>query len=140
MTAAANVRRPLASRSESRRSLAPYALWGAQIVLAAIFLFAGVMKFVMSAEEMTRDIDLPIAFLRFIGVCEVLGALAMILPGISGIQRKLTPIAAMGLIVIMIGATSITIGVMGVVPALYPFVVGLVALFVAYGRRSWLTA
>jgi uncharacterized membrane protein YphA (DoxX/SURF4 family) len=115
----------------------PYALWCAQILLAVTFLFAGSMKFIMSAEDMTKDIDLPVAFLRFIGVCEVLGAIGLVAPGLLHIRRGLTPLAAAGLVIIMVGATTITVAVMGTLPALFPLAVGLVAAFVAYNRRSW---
>jgi uncharacterized membrane protein YphA (DoxX/SURF4 family) len=117
----------------------PYVLWSAQALLAATFLFAGVMKFVMSAEDMTKDIDLPIAFLRFIGACEILGAFGLILPGLLNIRRSLTPIAAGGLVIIMIGAVAVTIARMGVAPAIFPAVVGVVAAAIAYNRRSWFT-
>jgi hypothetical protein len=109
-----------------------------QLVLAAIFLFAGGAKLFMSSEELTKDIDLPASFLRFIGVCEVFGALGLILPGLVGLQRRLTPIAAGGLGVIMIGAVAITLAVLGVVAAMFPLVVGLFAALVALERRSWL--
>ena len=122
-----------------RESILPYALWTAQGLLAAIFLFAGVGKFLMSSEDLTKDIDLSVTFLRFIGVCEVLGAFGMILPGVARIHRALTPIAACGLVIIMIGATVVTIMSMGIAPALVPLVVGVVAASVAYGRRSWLS-
>jgi uncharacterized membrane protein YphA (DoxX/SURF4 family) len=114
--------------------------WIAQGLLAAVFLFAGSMKFVMSAQDMTKDIDLPIWFLRFIGVCEVLGGIGLIGPGLLRFRRGLTPLAAMGLVIIMIGATVLTVATMGVVPALFPLVVGSVAALVAYSRRSWFMA
>jgi uncharacterized membrane protein YphA (DoxX/SURF4 family) len=117
------------------RAAAP---WIAQGLLAAIFLFAGSMKFVMSADEMTKGSDLPIWFLHFIGACEVLGAIGLIGPGVLRFRRGLTPLAAMGLVIIMVGATSITVATMGVLAAVFPFAVGVVAAFVAYGRRGWL--
>jgi hypothetical protein len=73
-------------------------------------------------------------FLRFIGVCEVLGAMGLILPGLLSIRPGLTPLAAAGLVIIMVGATVITLAWIGVASALIPFVVGLLAAFVAYGR------
>jgi uncharacterized membrane protein YphA (DoxX/SURF4 family) len=127
------------ARTLSFRPSSSAALWTGQVTLAALFVFAGVMKFVMSAEQMTQDIDWPIAFLRFIGACEVLGGAALVVPGIVDVQRRLTPIAAAGLVIIMVGAVVSTIAVMGVVPALYPLAVGVVAATVLYGRRSWLT-
>jgi uncharacterized membrane protein YphA (DoxX/SURF4 family) len=110
------------------------ALWIVQGLLALLFLFAGVMKFIMTVEEMTRDVPLPGAFLRFIGVAEVLGAIGLILPGLLRVKPGLTPLAAAGLAIIMVGATVLTITYMGVAMAPVPFVVGLLAVFVAYGR------
>ena len=81
------------------------ALWVVQALLAALFLFAGGMKFVMSIEEMTKQVPLPGWFLHFIGVVEVLGALGLILPWLTRIRPGLTPLAAAGLAIIMIGAT-----------------------------------
>ena len=122
-----------------RESILPYTLWSAQALLALTFLVAGSSKFLMSSQDLTKDIDLPVAFLRFIGVCEVFGALGLILPGLLRIRRGLTPIAACGLVIIMIGATVVTITSMGIAPAVLPLVVGLVAAFVAYARLPWLT-
>jgi hypothetical protein len=56
------------------------ALWTAQITLAMLFLFAGVMKFVMPVKEMTRGSSLPGSFFHFIGAMEVLGAIGLVLP------------------------------------------------------------
>ena len=110
------------------------ALWIAQGLLAAIVLFAGGMKFVMSIEEMTKQIPMPGWFLRFIAVCEVLGAIGMILPGLLRIRPGLTPLAAAGLVIIMIGATVVTVMTGDIAMALIPLVVGIIAAFVAYGR------
>ncbi len=117
-----------------------YALWTSQALLALLFVYAGAMKFVMSAEDMTKDIDLSVAFLRFIGICEVLGAFGLILPGLLHIRRGLTPLAAAGLVIIMIGAVVVTVASMGVAPAAFPLVVGILAAFVAYNRLPWFTA
>src|SRR5207253_3605601 len=110
------------------------ALWIVQGLLAALFLFAGGAKLVMSADQMAGPVALPVWFLRFIGVAEVLGALGLILPGLLRIRPVLTPLAAAGLVIIMIGATVYTLAAGDVAPALIPLVVGLVAAFVAYGR------
>ncbi|HUO65692.1 MAG TPA: DoxX family protein [Terriglobales bacterium] len=109
------------------------ALWIIQILLALLFLFAGGMKLIMPLEKLTGPIALPGLFLRFIGVCEVLGGLGLILPGLLRIRPGLTPLAAAGLVMIMIGATAITLK-MGGVMAVTPLVVGILAAFVAYGR------
>jgi len=110
------------------------ALWVAQGLLAAIFLFAGGMKLVLPVEEMTKQLPLPGLFLRFIAVCEVLGAIGVILPWLLGIRPGLTPLAAAGLVIIMIGATALTLATAGITMALIPLVVGILAAFVAYGR------
>ena len=109
-------------------------LWIAQALLALLYLFTGGMKLIMPIEEMTRDVPLPGAFLRFIGVAEVLGALGLVLPWLLGIRPGLTPLAAAGLAIIMVGATVITIATMGVGIALIPLTTGLLVAFVAYGR------
>lgn len=111
-----------------------YALWTIQALLALLFLFAGGMKLVLPIEALTAQMPLPGAFLRFIGVCEVLGALGLVLPGLSGIRPGLTPLAAAGLVIVMIGATVVSIAYVGVVSALFPLAVGLLLAFVAYGR------
>ncbi len=110
------------------------ALWIVQGLLAALFLFAGGMKLVLPVEEMTKQMPLPGLFLRFIALCEVLGALGLILPGLLRIRPGLTPLAAAGLAIIMIGATVLTAMTGDVAMALIPLVVGLLAAFVAYGR------
>ena len=110
------------------------ALWIVQGLLALVFLFAGGMKLVLPIEEMTKQMALPGLFLRFIGVAEVLGAVGLILPGLVGILPVLTPLAAAGLVIIMIGATVLTLAAGGVASALIPLVVGLLLAFVAYGR------
>jgi hypothetical protein len=110
------------------------ALWIAQGLLAAVFLFAGGMKLILPVEEMTKEIPLPGFFLRFVAVCEVLGAIGLILPGLLRIRPGLTALAATGLVFIMIGATGLTLATGNITTASIPLVVGLLAAFVAYGR------
>jgi hypothetical protein len=113
-----------------------YALWIAQGLLAALFLFAGGMKLITPVETMTEQmlIPLPGLFLQFIGVAEFLGGLGLVLPGLVRIRPGLTPLAATGLVIIMLGATGLTLLAGEVAGALFPLVVGLVTAFVAYGR------
>ena len=111
-----------------------YALWIVQGLLALIFLFAGGMKLALPLEALAGPVPLPGLFVRFIGVAEVLGAIGLILPGLLGVRPGLTPLAAAGLVIIMIGATALTLAGGDVVPALIPLVVGLLLTFVAYGR------
>jgi uncharacterized membrane protein YphA (DoxX/SURF4 family) len=109
-------------------------LWILQVLLAALFMFAGVMKFVMPIEEMTKQIAFPGWFLHFIGVAEILGAIGLILPGMARIRTSLTPLAAAALVVIMVGATVVNLKTGQQGGALTTVVVGLLLAFVAYGR------
>ena len=113
------------------------ALWIVQGVLAALFLLAGGSKLVMTAEQMAAPgpIQLPVIFVRFIGVCELLGAIGMIAPGVTGIRPGLTPLAAAGLVIIMCGATVINIMNGMAAFAIPTAVLGLLAAYVVYGRR-----
>jgi uncharacterized membrane protein YphA (DoxX/SURF4 family) len=111
-----------------------YLLWTIQVLLAALFLFAGSVKLAVPIEEMAQQTGMPGLFLRFIGVCEVLGGLGLVLPGLLRIATFLTPLAASGLVIIMIGATAVTVATTGVAMAAVPFVTGVLAAFVAYGR------
>lgn len=109
-------------------------LWIFQLLLAALFLFAGGMKLVMPAADLARQSSLPVPFIHFIGVAEVLGALGLVLPGLVRFWRVLTPIAASGLGIIMIGATVLSASGGPAAAALIPFIVGVIAVFIAYGR------
>lgn len=121
--------------STSSARTANRVLWTAQTLAALLFLFAGSMKFIMSAEQMQQGpMPFTIAFIHFIGVCECLGALGLLLPGALRIHTWLTPLAAAGLTIIMIGATTVTVLAMGAVPAIIPAVLGIVTAGIAYGR------
>jgi uncharacterized membrane protein YphA (DoxX/SURF4 family) len=130
--------RPIEDASPRSSTAISVVLWIIQILLAALFLFAGGTKLMLSSEVLAKasppnQIQLPVLFLRFIGVCEILGALGLILPGLLRIKPGLTPLAAAGLLIIMIGAVVITIsgGIGMAAPAL---VCLLLLAFVAYGR------
>ena len=112
-----------------------YALWIIQGLLAALFLFAGVMKLVMPIAEMTREMPMPGLFLRFIGVCEILGGLGRVLPAWLGMRPGLTSLAAIGLIIIMLGAIVLTAMSGGPAQAAIPLLVALLLGFVVYGRQ-----
>lgn len=109
-------------------------LWIIQVLLTLLFLLGGVTKFTMPIDEMVKQSGLSALLLRFIGICELLGALGLILPGLLRIRTGLTPLAALGLLIIMIGATVITLKSAGLAMALTPLVTGLLCAFVAYGR------
>jgi uncharacterized membrane protein YphA (DoxX/SURF4 family) len=109
-------------------------LWTLQALLAALFLFAGTMKLILPIHVLTAQTTLSGSFLRFIGLCETLGALGLILPGLLRLRTGLTPLAALGLVIIMVGATVVTAQTQGIGPALFPLVVGLLVASVGYGR------
>jgi len=111
-------------------------LWILQCLLALMFIFSGTMKFVMSVAQMNDQapVFLPGIFLHFIGVCEILGGIGLILPSALRIEPHLTPLAAAGLAIITAGATVITL--MGPMKAMavIPLVTCLLCIFVAWGR------
>ena len=114
-------------------------LWIIQILLGLLFLFSGGMKLVIPPDVLRsmgspNQVVLPGLFIQFIGVCEVLGGFGLILPGLLRIRPGLTPLAATGLVIIMIGAVVLTIIGDGIGLAVIPFVMGLLVAFVAYGR------
>src|SRR5207302_4961792 len=118
----------------TRRGLRMFCpLWVVQGLLALIFMYAGGVKLVLPLEELTKQMPLPGLFVRFIGVAEVLGAIGLILPGLLRIRPGLTPLAAAGLVIIMIGATVLTLAGGDVAPALIPLVVGRLSALGACG-------
>jgi uncharacterized membrane protein YphA (DoxX/SURF4 family) len=111
------------------------ALWIVQGLLALIFLFAGGAKLLpIQGASSQMPVPLPGLFMRLVGIAEVLGAIGLILPRLLRIRPRLTPLAATGLIIIMIGATVVTLAGGSLAQALIPVIVGLLAAFVAYGR------
>jgi hypothetical protein len=115
-------------------------LWAAQVLLALTFLLTGTMKLILPAARLTSPVPLPVGFIRFIGVCEIMGALGMVLPGLFRVMQRLTPAAAVGLVLIMTGATVITAMGGMPLPAIAPLILGGLAAIIAYGRRDWLRA
>jgi len=106
-------------------------LWVIQILLALLFVFAAVMKLIFPTPP---EIPLPDWFLKFIGLCELLGGLGLVLPGVFRRQQFLTALAAIGLTVIMIGAVVFSVKFFGAKSAITPLVTALLCAFVAYGR------
>ena len=122
------------------------ALWIVQGLLAAIFLMAGSMKASKSKAEvkemgggkMDWVEDVSDSNLKLIGILEVLAAIGLILPQVTGILPWLTPLAAVGLVLTMAGATTLHARRK---EALAPTIVLLlVAAFVVYGRFALFTA
>ena len=114
-------------------------LWILQVLLALLFLFAGGLKLwlpmsALAQQASPNQIMMPPMFLKFIGLCEVLGALGLLLPGAFKKHQRLIPLAAVGLLIIMIGAIVIGFMQSGFKDALFPLVTALLLAFIAYGR------
>ena len=118
------------------------ALWVIQGLLALAFLLAGIPKAVQPIPQLAKRLPwtgtFPGPLVRFIGVAEILGALGLILPGITHVAPFLTPLAAAGLVIVMLLASGFhiqrgelrNIGMNGVLLVL--------ALVIAVGRfTSW---
>ena len=111
------------------------ALWTLQALLGLFFIAgSGAPKLLLPVESIPMPIPLSSEFLHFVGVCEVLGGLGLILPGLTRIQTRLTPLAGLGLVLLTICATVYQL--MGNQPAnaAFALVVSSVCAFVAYGR------
>jgi uncharacterized membrane protein YphA (DoxX/SURF4 family) len=109
------------------------ALWVIQALLAALFLFAGGMKLAMPADKLAA-MPLPVAFVRFIGVAEVAGALGLVLPAATRVRPILTPLAAVGLTIIMVGGVGVSIMQGMAATAWIPTLCGVLTGLVAWGR------
>jgi uncharacterized membrane protein len=84
------------------------ALWAVQGLLALTFLFVGLTKAFFPLPTVKKNFpwanDVPAALVRFIGVCELLGGIGLILPAVTHILPWLTMAAATGLALVMISA------------------------------------
>jgi len=113
-------------------------LWVVQVVLGAMFLMAGIMKLTQPIDAVVASLswaaDVPEMLVRFIGAAEFAGALGLILPSLTRIKPRLTALAAIGLIVLMMLASGfhITRGESAMVPM--NLVLAAAAAFVAWGR------
>lgn len=89
------------------------ALWVAQILLALAFGAAGILKVTQPKDKLAANMGWPeeysAGFIKFVGVVEIVGALGLILPGLTGIAPILTPIAASGLALEQVGAIAVHI-------------------------------
>ncbi|MGP3991834.1 DoxX family protein [Streptomyces sp. 3N207] len=111
------------------------AVWIISALLALMFLVAGGLKIVGSAADLeAMGEGIPTVLFRIAGIAEVLGALGLILPAATRILPWLTPIAASGLVLTMIGAAiaNLATGAYSVVPQ--TVLIGALAAFVAWTR------
>lgn len=114
------------------------ALWLAQVVLGGMFIMAGIMKSFTPITELTPQLpwaaEVPEMLVRFIGVSELLGGLGLLLPSLLKIKPVLTPVAAVGLAVVMVFAIIFHI-TRSEFPAVgFNLILGLIAVFIAWGR------
>ena len=112
-------------------------LWTVQGFVAAVFLFSGSVKLTMPVAVLAQVSRLPGGFMKFIAVSELVGAVGLVLPGLLRIKPGLTPWAAVGLAIIMVGATIVTVAIQGIAPAAVPFIVGCLLVVIIRGRRDW---
>lgn len=113
-------------------------LWIVQIVLAAAFVMAGVLKSTQPKEKLTPRLpwteDFSAGTVKLIGVAELLGGLGLILPAATGIAPILTPIAVTGLAVIMVLAAATHIRRKEPSAVMFNLVLFVLAAVVAWGR------
>ena len=112
-------------------------LWILQVLLAVIFAFAGVTHFLPPEglpEAMRGVAELPAGVPYFIGTVEILAVLGLILPGLTGIQTRLTPLASAGLILVMVGAIVWHAQREEFPNIVLNVILAVIAAFVAYGR------
>ena len=114
------------------------ALWVVQVLLAAAFLVSGATKLSQPKEKLVKNMawveDFSQGAVRIIGALEVLGAIGIVLPALTGILPSLTPLAATGLVLTMIGAALTHLRRAEYGPIAVAAVLLLLAAFVAYGR------
>ena len=126
-------------KKQQQRSKALHiTLWIAQVILAAMFLMSGFMKVSQPIEQLSQMLpwaaQVSEALVRFIGVAEILGAVGLIFPSLLRIQPKLTPIAAVGLALVMLFAVVFHIS-RGETPMIgMNFILIAIAAFIAWGR------
>jgi uncharacterized membrane protein YphA (DoxX/SURF4 family) len=116
------------------------ALWIVSGVLAAVFLVAGVNKVLIPREKLARApgggwaLDFSPRFIKTLGVLEILGAIGVILPALLHIAPVLTPLAAIGLGIVMIGAATVESRRREFTHAALNLLYLALAVFVAWGR------
>lgn len=115
------------------------ALWIIQILLTAMFVFAGITKLSQPREKLEKQFpwvsDFFFSTVRFIGLSEFLGVVGLIVPWLTGVAPVLTPVAACGIALIMIlASTTVHLKKKEYQAIGINVVILLLAAFVAYGR------
>jgi uncharacterized membrane protein YphA (DoxX/SURF4 family) len=115
------------------------ALWCAQILLAVVFTTSGTMKSILPKDDLVARGQTGVQFfptpaIRLIAASELLGVLGLILPQLTGIAPILTPLAAVGLAIVMLGAMVTHILLREPKNIAITIAIFLVCVFVAVGR------
>ena len=112
-------------------------LWTAQVILFLLFGIVGFLKLTQPVKVLTRTMawvaDAPLGLVRFVGACELAGALGVLLPALTGIAPRLTSAAASGLGMVMVLAIIVHITRREVSGLALPIVLGGLSAFVAWG-------
>ena len=115
-----------------------YALWIVQILLALGYVGTGLLKLLTPADQLALKQAWVPHFepwqVKAIGALELLGAIGLIVPSATRIMPKLTVLAALGLVILMIGAASTHIRFENGENVAGAVVFGVLTLFVAWGR------
>ena len=112
-------------------------LWILQVLLGIYFLFVGVNHFIVPPglpAPMSWVYELSTGLHYFSGTAEILAGLGLILPGLTKIQTRLTPLAGTGLVLVMVGAIVWHVQRGEVVNIFSNLILAVLAGFVAYGR------
>jgi hypothetical protein len=114
------------------------ALWSAQVVLALIFTVTGTMKLFTPLDQLALKMPFvasaPGALVRFIGLSELAGAVGLLFPGLLRFQKWLTPMAAVGLLTVMVLAAGFHLSRLEFHAIGVNLVLAALAAFVAWGR------
>jgi len=112
-------------------------LWILQFLLGFYFIITGIVHFIVPPglpEQMAWMYELPPALHLISGSAEIMGGFGLILPGLLRVQTRLTPLAALGLVLIMIGAAFWHFSRGEFINILMNAILGGIAGFIAYGR------
>ncbi len=113
-------------------------LWTAQVFLFLVFGIVGALKLTQPIKVLARTMawvaDAPIGMVRFVGVAELAGGLGVLVPALTGIAPWLTPLAALGLMTIMVLAVLAHVARGEFSGVAMPIVLGLLSAYVAWGR------
>ncbi len=113
-------------------------LWVLQVSIALVFLTTGLLKVSQPKEKLEQQMSwvkgARVSTVKIIGALEILGALGLILPALTGIMPWLTPLAAVGLALTMIGAIATHFQLGEYSKIWLPVILLVLTFFVAYGR------